>query len=49
MSNTLLHLPAVLRPGLAVNFATSTILTANCWFDSLCMQRRTMENGPLQI
>lgn len=43
-----LHLPAVLRPGLAVNLATSTIFTANCCFDSRCMHRRTIENGPLQ-
>lgn len=41
--------PAVLRPGLAVNFATSTILTANCNFESRCMHRRTIEKGPLQI
>lgn len=41
--------PAVLSPGLAVNFATSTILTANCNFDSRCMHLRTIEKGPLQI
>lgn len=42
------HLPAVLNPGLDVNFATSTIFTANCWFVSLWMHRRTMEKGPLR-
>lgn len=41
--------PDVLSPGLAVNFATSTILTANCNLDSRCMHRRTIEKGPLQI
>lgn len=43
------NLPAVLSPGLAVNFATSTIFTANCNFDSRCMHRRTIEKGPLRI
>lgn len=40
-------LPDVLSPGLAVNLATSTILTANCCFDSRWIQRRTIEKGPL--
>lgn len=39
--------PDVLRPGLAVNRATSTIFTANCIFDSRCIHLRTIENGPL--
>lgn len=43
------HSPDVLSPGLAVNLATSTILTANCNLDSRCMHRRTIEKGPLQI
>lgn len=42
------NIPDVLSPGLAVNLATSTILTANCSFDSRCIHRRTIENGPLQ-
>lgn len=42
-------LPAVLKPGLAVNLATSTIFTANCWLDSRWMHLLTIENGPLKI
>lgn len=40
--------PSVLRPGLEVKLATSTIFTANCWPVSLLMQRRTTLKGPLQ-
>lgn len=43
-----IHLPAVLKPGVAVNRATSTIFTANGCPDSRCIHRRTIENGPLK-
>lgn len=43
-----IYIPVVLRPGVAVNRATSTIFTANGWPDSRWMQRRTIENGPLK-
>lgn len=49
INRNMMNSPDVLRPGLAVNFATSTILTANCNLDSRCMHRRTIEKGPLQI
>lgn len=39
--------PSVLSPGLEVNWATSTILTANCCPVSLLMHRRTTLKGPL--
>lgn len=42
------HLPSVLSPGLEVNWATSTILTANCWPVSLLMHRLTTLKGPLE-
>ena len=42
------HLPSVLRPGLEVNLATSTIFTANCCLVSLWIHRLTTLNGPLQ-
>lgn len=48
LNTQLYNLPEVLSPGLAVNFATSTILTANVWFDFLWMHRLTIENGPLK-
>lgn len=38
----------MLNPGLEVNFATSTIFTANCCPVSLLMHRRTTLKGPLQ-
>lgn len=41
-------LPSVLRPGLEVNLATSTIFTANCWPVSLLMHLLTTLNGPLE-
>lgn len=40
--------PSVLRPGLEVKLATSTIFTANCWPVSLLIQRLTTLKGPLQ-
>lgn len=40
--------PSVLRPGLEVKLATSTIFTANCWPVSLLMQRLTTLKGPLK-
>lgn len=43
-----IHLPAVLKPGVAVNRATSTIFTANGCADSRWIHRRTIENGPLK-
>lgn len=41
-------LPSVLNPGLEVNFATSTIFTANCCPVSLLIHRRTTLKGPLK-
>lgn len=38
-----------LRPGEAVNLATSTILTANSSPVCRCMHRRTSEKGPLPV
>ncbi len=38
-----------LRPGEAVNLATSTIFTANSSPDWRCTHRRTRENGPLPV
>ena len=43
-----IYLPSVDKPGLEVNFATSTILTANCWLVVLWIHLRTMLNGPLE-
>ena len=43
-----IYLPSVDKPGLEVNFATSTILTANCWLVVLWIHLRTMLNGPLK-
>lgn len=40
-------LPSVLSPGLEVNWATSTILTANCCPVSLLMHLLTTLKGPL--
>lgn len=40
-------LPSVLSPGLDVNWATSTILTANCCPVSLLMHLLTTLKGPL--
>lgn len=48
MVTTDFFLPSVLKPGLEVNFATSTILTANCCPVSLLIHRRTTLNGPLE-
>ena len=42
------NLPSVLSPGLEVNLATSTILTANCCPLPRCIHRFTILNGPLQ-
>ena len=44
----MIYLPSVDKPGLEVNFATSTILTANCWLVVLWIHLRTMLNGPLK-
>ena len=43
-----LYLPLMESPGADVNFATSTILTANCCPVSRWMHRRTKLNGPLE-
>ena len=40
--------PSVLRPGLDVNLATSTIFTANCFPVSLWRHLLTRLNGPLK-
>lgn len=41
-------LPSVLSPGLEVNWATSTIFTANCCPVSLLMHLLTTLKGPLK-
>ena len=43
------YAPSVVRPGLDVKRATSTILTANSCAVSRWIQRCTMLNGPLKF